>query len=211
MPHWQSSKIALWGCSATLRRHDGLSLGKAFEAITYHKSLLELMQSGYLAPMRVFSVRTHLDLSSVGVSSSGGLERDFVLAQLASAVNTPARNTLVVDKWLEIAQQGSHGRRLSTLVFAVDLQHVRDLLDAFAKRDVHAESVDGGTPSDQRADILRRFRERKFPVLVNCAVLTEGTDIPSIDCVVMARPTRSSVLFQQMIGRGLRTFAGFLT
>lgn len=199
-----TSPILLWGCSATLRRHDGLGLGRVFDAITYHRNMLELMKDGYLAPMRVFTVRTHLDLSNISVSSSSSAspERDFVLAQLAAAVNTPARNALIVEQWHKLAR--SAGRR-STIVFAVDIQHIQDLVAAFRAAGATCEGVDGRTSSDARSDVLRRFSAGEISVLVNCGVFTEGTDIPSIDCVVMARPTRSSVLFQQMVGRGLRT------
>ena len=64
---------------------------------------------------------------------------------------------------------------------------------AFLAEGVDAYAVDGNTHALDRAEILRRFREGKIPVLLNCGVFTEGTDIPSVDCIIMARPTRSSV------------------
>ncbi len=74
----------------------------------------------------------------------------------------------------------------------------------FKKRGLDAHGISSKTKSHIRASILKEFKERKFPVLVNCGILTEGADIPNIDCIIMSRPTKSPVLFQQMIGRGMR-------
>jgi ATP-dependent helicase IRC3 len=98
--------------------------------------------------------------------------------------------------------------RTSTLGFAVDIQHVKDLTAAFRMKDIDARYLTSETSSDERADLLHAFRQGEFPVLINCGILTEGTDIPNIDCLLMARPTRSQVLFLQMIGRGMRLSPG---
>ncbi|CAG8459026.1 26208_t:CDS:2, partial [Gigaspora rosea] len=68
----------------------------------------------------------------------------------------------------------------------------------------HFSAITSKTKAYKRAEILNNFRAKLFPVLVNCGILTEGTDVPTIDCVIMGRPTKSHVLFQQMIGRGMR-------
>jgi ATP-dependent helicase IRC3 len=131
------------------------------------------------------------------------MQGDFVASSLSELVNTPERNQLLVEAW----RQHAAGRK-STLIFAVDVQHSKDIAQTFNELGIPAYSVDGQTRADTRADILDRFRAGEIPVLVNCAVFTEGTDIPCIDCLIMARPTRSSVLYQQMVGRGLRLFGG---
>ena len=95
-------------------------------------------------------------------------------------------------------------QRKSTLVFGVDINHVESLVATFKKRGIDARSVSSKTKPHTRAEFLKEFKEKRFPVLVNCGILTEGTDIPNIDCVIMGRPTKSPVLFQQMIGRGMR-------
>lgn len=98
--------------------------------------------------------------------------------------------------------------RRSTLVFAIDLAHVLALTNAFRDMGVDAHCVHHKTPAADRNAILAAFRAGNIPVLVNCSVLTEGADFPQIDCILLARPTRSSNLFLQMLGRGLRLSPG---
>ena len=198
----QVSHTKLWGCSATIRRHDGLGLGSVFDAVTYHRSMLDMMHEQWLAPMQVFTVKTNTDLSAV--SSYAG---DFATAQLAAQVNRPDRNAILLHRWHELV--ASHDVNVSsTLVFAVDVQHIVDLTQTFLDAGIDARGVHGLTPPETRRDLVNAFRAKEFPVLINCGVFTEGTDIPSIDCVILARPTKSAGLFQQMIGRGLRTYPG---
>ncbi|CAG8769457.1 12455_t:CDS:2, partial [Racocetra persica] len=94
--------------------------------------------------------------------------------------------------------------RKSTLVFGVDIDHVESLTKMFQEHGINAYSITSKTKTHKRADILNNFKAKLFPVLVNCGILTEGMDVPTIDCVIMSRPTKSHVLFQQMIGRGMR-------
>lgn len=213
-----ASPIVVWGCSATLRRHDALSLGAVFDKVSspghksskkkskktillfqivYEHSLLDMWSEGYLARPRVVHVQTTADLRDVRTASR---TKDFAVGALARRTNTPQRNRQIVAAWL----QHAHGRRQSTLVFGVDVRHILELEACFREAGVEAHAVHGRTPPDQRALLVENFRQRQFPVLINCSVFTEGTDIPGIDCLVLARPTRSAVLFQQMLGRGLR-------
>jgi len=94
--------------------------------------------------------------------------------------------------------------RKSTLVFCVNIAHVVALTQAFRDRGIDARYVYSQTPVAERKALIATFKSGQFPVLVNCAILTEGADIPNIDCVVVARPTRSRNIFAQMIGRGMR-------
>ncbi|CAO3696703.1 unnamed protein product [Rhizopus stolonifer] len=210
--HFHGYQPLIWGCSATVRRHDGMSLSDVFDKITYHMDFLELIEQRHLSPMKVTTVRTSIDLS--GVRSQGG---DFALGQLSRVVNTPVRNEVIVSSWKKFAQEG----RKSTLVFAVDIKHTQDLCNMFREQGIAADFVTSKTPDMTRHQILEDFRSQKIPVLINCgkiyiyiyinkvvAILTEGTDIPSVDCILMARPTRSATLFQQMFGRGLRLYEG---
>lgn len=89
--------------------------------------------------------------------------------------------------------------RRSTLVFAVNLQHVSDLVAAFRRAGIDARPVTSSMSAAARRDTMAAFRVNEFPVLVNCEVLTEGADVPEIDCVILARPTRSKNLLAQMV------------
>ena len=194
-----AARVRVWGCSATLQRHDGLSLQGAFDVISFQRTIVDLWAAGHLCRPRAVQVRTQVDVS--GVASARG---DFVAASLARVLNTPARTAAVVAAW----QRWAGPDRRATLVFAADVSHAVALQTAFVAAGVAARVVDGSTHSDERADTVALFRSGGLPVLVNCNVFTEGTDIPNIDCIVLARPTRSAVLYQQMVGRGLRLHAG---
>jgi len=121
---------------------------------------------------------------------------DFQTGELSEAVNTDVRNKLVVNGWMEKGQ----GRQ--TLGFCVDIQHAKDMAAAFRGCGIHAEAIWGDDPD--RAEKLHAHRERKFPVLCNCGVLTEGYDDWQIGCILLARPTKSGSLYTQMVGRGTR-------
>jgi ATP-dependent helicase IRC3 len=149
--------------------------------------------------MILTTVRTSVDLTNV--KSKGG---DFQTSELSKAVNQDETNTIIVRAWMEKAME----TRMSTLVFCVDLEHVSNLTATFREHGIDARFVTSDTHSKLRAERLAAFKAREFPVLVNCGIFTEGTDIPNIDCVVLARPTKSQNLLVQMIGRGLRLFPG---
>lgn len=152
-----------------------------------------------------------MDLSKVGIQ-----HQDFKQSELSQAINISERNDIIVRSWQKYTQHSggntleppSTRQRNATLVFAVDIAHTLALCNHFRQRGYAAEYVTSKTPTVARYDILDRFRKGDFPILVNCGILTEGTDIPSIDCILMARPTRSAVLFQQMFGRGMRLSPG---
>ena len=82
------------------------------------------------------------------------------------------------------------------------------IAEAFQGAGIAAEALDGTTPLDERRAILQRLHTGETQVVCNCGVLTEGFDEPSIDCIIMARPTQSRVLYTQMLGRGTRTYPG---
>ena len=80
------------------------------------------------------------------------------------------------------------------------------MAETFNQAGIEAEALDSTTPLPERRNILNRLRTGETRVLANCAVLTEGFDEPSVDCIIIARPTRSRPFYQQMLGRGTRTY-----
>ncbi|KAG1749940.1 P-loop containing nucleoside triphosphate hydrolase protein [Suillus paluster] len=195
-PPQLSHPIPIIGFSATFSRHDGLALGSVFQQIVYHRDFLEMIKEQWLCDVRFTSVKANIDLRNVTVNSKTG---DFNATSLAHIINTDTVNNLVVQAWLDRA-----GQRQSTLVFCVNIAHVRALTKAFQGFGVAARYLHSGTPAAERHALINAFKTGQYPVLVNCAILTEGADIPNIDCVIVARPTRSRNVFAQMIGRGMR-------
>ncbi|KAH9950401.1 P-loop containing nucleoside triphosphate hydrolase protein [Amylocystis lapponica] len=192
--------IPILGFSATFSRHDGLALGSVFQSIVYHRDFLDMIKEQWLCNVRFTSVRANIDLSQVTVNSRTG---DFNPTSLAHVINTTTVNKLVVQSWLDRATT-----RKSTLVFCVNLAHVRELTATFREAGVDARYIYSATPAGERRTLIDSFKAGGYPVLVNCAILTEGADIPNIDCIIVARPTRSRNVFAQMIGRGMRQSPG---
>ncbi|KAK8051352.1 P-loop containing nucleoside triphosphate hydrolase protein [Apiospora rasikravindrae] len=189
----------LVGVSATFSRFDGLRLGKAIDEIVYHKDYVDMIGDKWLSDVIFTTVASTADIRRVRSAANG----DFQPGELSRAVNTEQVNEVTVRSWLAKAQ----GRK-STLVFCVDIAHLMGLTQAFRDHGIDARFVTGDTHKVERSERLSAFKRGEFPVLVNCGVFTEGTDIPNIDCVVLARPTRSRNLLVQMIGRGMRLHPG---
>lgn len=202
----QSQKIsdnqcpALVGVSATFSRHDGLRLGAAIDQIVYHKDYLDMIEGEWLSTASFTTVQSGADLSKV---RSLGKQGDFQTGDLSKAVNNDETNQVTVQAWLAQA----HDRK-ATLVFCVDLAHVSSLTAMFRRFGIDARFITSDTPKQIRTERLDAFKSGEFPVLLNCGIFTEGTDIPNIDCVLLARPTKSRNLLVQMIGRGLRLHPG---
>ena len=190
---------ALVGVSATLSRFDGLRLSDAIDHIVYHKDYIDMIGEKWLSNVIFTTVQSKADISRVKKAPTG----DFQTGDLSKAVNTAETNEITVRAWMSRAT----GRE-STLIFCVDLAHVSDLTATFRKHGIDARFIIGDTPKQIRGESLDAFRNGEYPVLLNCGVFTEGTDIPNIDCIVLARPTRSRNLLIQMIGRGMRLHPG---
>ncbi|GAA5873706.1 hypothetical protein JCM8547_002680 [Rhodosporidiobolus lusitaniae] len=191
-------RVPLLAFSATWGRADGLALGTIWQRVVYHADWLDMVKASWLSPLRftVVQLGSALDLSKVAITSSTG---DFNMVSLANQVDKSEVNRIAVDSWLEKAE----GRR-STLVFAVNIAHVISLTNEFRARGIDARFVYNETKPKDRQYLYRQFKEGEFSVLVNCSILTEGVDMPFVDCIMFVRPTRSQNLFLQMLGRGLR-------
>ncbi|KAL8711984.1 MAG: hypothetical protein Q9220_003680 [cf. Caloplaca sp. 1 TL-2023] len=190
---------ALVGVSATLSRFDGIRLSEAIDHIVYHKDYIDMIQDSWLSNVIFTTVQSKADISRVKRSSFG----DYQAGDLSEAVNNDETNEITVRAWLSKASD-----RKSTIVFCVDLAHVAGLTATFRAHGVDARFITGDTPKQIRSERLDAFKAQKFPVLLNCGIFTEGTDIPNIDCVLLARPTKSRNLLVQMIGRGMRLSSG---
>jgi superfamily II DNA or RNA helicase len=192
--HPETHKILL-GTTATSQRPDGKALSDIYEKVAFVYSLRQAITDKWLVPIRGFRVSTTTVLDSV--ESNGG---DFALSALSKAVDTPDRNRSIVNHWKQLA-----GER-KTVVFCADIEHAKHLAGEFRAEGITSDAVWGDDVG--REEKLKGHQNGKFQVLCNCAVLVEGYDDPSISCVVLARPTKSPVLFAQMVGRGTRLAHG---
>lgn len=187
----------LLGFTATPTRGDQVGLSSVFEAIAHEATLRQMVADGFLCPITGHRVDTQADLSGVTVRAG-----EFVTKELAEAIDTPERNALIVRAYRDLAP----GR--PAIAFCADVAHAGHLAEAFRSLGHASEAVSGETPKDERRSILARFGSGELQVVTNCNVLTEGFDEPKVSCILMARPTQSSLLYTQMLGRGTRLFPG---
>jgi superfamily II DNA or RNA helicase len=182
----------LIGLTATPCRGDGRGLGNYFSTIIEGPQIPELIAQGHLVGTIYFAPVVP-DLK--GVKTQAG---DYVVSQLADRMN---RDDLVGDI---VTHWHKFGERRKTLIFGVDVAHSVHIRDEFIKAGVRAEHIDGATPKPERDAALSRLASGETELIANCMVLTEGYDLPSLGCIVLARPTKQIGLFRQMAGRGLR-------
>lgn len=185
------------GLTATPYRADGKGLGAIFDAIVSGPPILELIRLGALVPWQVFAPPVRLDLSEVRIKRG-----DYDPSQLADALNTRTLIGSVVDEYQRLASD----RR--ALAFCCDVRHAVDLAQAFLDAGIPAGVVHGGLSSHDRARVLGLFRSGALRVLASCDLLNKGYDDPGLDCLILARPTRSRALWRQQLGRGSRPAPG---
>lgn len=185
------------GVTATPQRGDKTRLTDAFDEIVYFKTIQELIEAGYLSHLAGYRIRTSTDIS--GVTTRSG---DWAEGELSEAVNNEERNRLAVEAWRDKAHEKK------TVVFCVDVQHAKDMAETFNKAEIATGIITGAMKDEERSAVLSAFRTGDIKVLANCMVLTEGFDEPSIEAIILARPTQSQLLYTQIVGRGTRLHPG---
>lgn len=181
------------GVTATPDRGDMRNLGTYFESLAYEYTLPKAIKEGYLSKIKALTIPLTLDLSGVGTQAG-----DFKSSDLSSALDPYLYQ--IAD---EMAKQCQDRKTVVFLPLVKTSQKFRDILNerGFKAAEVNGESKD-------RAEVLKDFEEGKYNVLCNSMLLTEGWDCPSVDCVVVLRPTKVRALYSQMVGRGTRLFPG---
>jgi superfamily II DNA or RNA helicase len=185
------------GVTATPKRSDKIGLDGTYDVVAYSIGIADLVKQGYLVPLMGYRVQTNTSLDDVKTVAG-----EFIQADLGKTVDTPHRNARVVQAYQDIVP----GRK--ALVFAATVAHSEHLAEMFAHAGYRTAHVDGETAQEKRRAILAAFKNGDLDVLCNCAVLTEGYDEPSLEAIIIARPTKSTVLYAQMIGRATRTNPG---
>lgn len=181
------------GVTATPDRGDMRNLGSYFDSLAYEYPLVDAIKSGYLSKITAITIPLELDLSTV--SQQGG---DFKASEIGTALDPCLEQ--IAD---EMVKQCKDRKTVVFLPLVKTSQKFRDILNekGFRAAEVNGESKD-------RAEILEDFDKDKYNVLCNSMLLTEGWDCPTIDCVVVLRPTKVRALYSQMVGRGTRLAPG---
>lgn len=170
-------------------------LGKHYKDLIVAATTQELIDEGYLSPFRVFAP-SHPDLD--GVKTVLG---DYHEGQLSKVMQDSVLIADIVSTWKKMAKDRP------TLAFCVDRAHAKKVCKQFKKAGVPCGYIDAYTPREERLDIAKKFQQGKLKVVASVGCLTTGIDW-DVRCIILARPTKSEILFTQIIGRGLRTAEG---
>lgn len=180
----------LIGLTATPNRSDGKGLDKVFQSIIFSRDLRWGIENGFLSNLECMKVNIGYDISKLTQKLD-----DFSPSELDKAVNDNKINQAIAEAYFKHA-------RGQTIIFACSIDHAINISNVISgSRYVSGLSKD-------RTDSIQDFRDKKFSCLINCQLLTEGVNIPEIETIIMARPTKSIVFYTQAIGRSLRLSPG---
>lgn len=181
------------GVTATPDRGDMRNLGEYFESLAYEYTLPKAIKEGYLSPIKALTLPLKLDLAGVGISAG-----DFKAGDLGTALDP------YLEQIAEEMQYYCMDRK--TVVFLPLVKTSQKFCHILNGMGFRAAEVNGDSPD--RAQILKDFDAGKYQVLCNSMLLTEGWDCPSVDCIIVLRPTKVRSLYSQMVGRGTRLYPG---
>jgi ATP-dependent helicase IRC3 len=181
----------LVGVTATPMRSDDKELGDIFEEITYRISIGTMIQAGYLSPVNGRRVLTKTSIQGVHTKAV-----DFAIGGLSEAINTSERNQFIAETYRK------HARSRKGVAFCCDVQHCKDLAEAFRTALIPAKAIYGDMDSLERKRVLDELKNGQIQIETSCGVLTEGFDEPTISCVAMARDPPSSKDFTSNASEG---------
>ena len=187
LAYFDSAKVL--GVTATPDRADQKNLGQFFDSKAYEYTLNQAVRDGYLCPVKAQMIPLELDINSVGIS--GG---DYAVGEIGSALE-PYLNQISLEML-------NYCKGRKTVVFLPLVKTSQRFCELLNLHGLRAAEVNGN--SKDRDKILKDFDSGEYDVLCNSMLLTEGWDCPSVDCIVVLRPTKVRSLYQQMVGRGMR-------
>ena len=189
-PEWQN--VPMIGLSATPWTR---GLGKYFNSLLVAATTKDLIDQGFLSKFRTFATG-HPDLKDVKVTAG-----DYNEGQLSGAMQKGSLTADIISTWMKLWGKDK------TLCFAVDRTHAKSIQERFELAGITCGYQDADTPPQERREIKRKFHDGVYQVVVNIQTLTTGVDW-DVRCLILARPTRSEMLYVQIIGRALRTAPG---
>lgn len=191
LSHFPQAKVL--GVTATPDRGDMRNLGQYFESLAYEYTLPRAIREGYLSPIKALTIPLKMDLTGVALQSG-----DFKAGDIATALDPYLYQ--IADEMAKYCQDRK------TVVFLPLIKTSQKFRKILEEKGFRAAEVNGN--SQDRAEILEAFDRGEYQVLCNSMLLTEGWDCPSVDCIIVLRPTKVRSLYCQMVGRGTRLSPG---
>jgi superfamily II DNA or RNA helicase len=183
----------LAGCTATPRRLDGKGLDEVFQHLVLGPTPKQLIKAGHLVPLRTFAVERPIDTE--GLHKRAG---EFIQAELEERVSIVRLCGDAVQEWFRLCP----GRK--TISFCLNVAHAYAIAEAFNEAGVPAAALDGNSSAQERQRVLDAFRDGSILYLANCALFTEGLDVPDIGAIQLLTATASLTKYLQACGRGAR-------
>ena len=187
----------LLGVTATPCRLDGKGLGLlsggVFDSMVLGPTMRNLINNDYLCDFDIYAPPIPLDLSQVKTRAG-----DFAKDQLAAAMDKPSITGHVIEHYKAYAD------RKPSIAFCVSVAHAEHVANQFRLSGYTAKAISGKTPDKERDQAIRDLGEGRLNVLCSCDIISEGTDVPIVECAILLRPTKSLSLFLQQVGRVLR-------
>lgn len=168
-------------------------MGKIWDKLIVVSTTAELIERGYLSKFRYYAPSVP-DLKNIKITAG-----DYQLDQLAEAMSRADLIADIVTTWLK------RGENRPTFCFCVNRRHAQEVQNQFLNAGVPAGYVDAYTPVEEREAMIEKLRTGELKIICNIGTMTTGVDAPFVSCIILARPTKSEMLFVQIVGRGLRT------
>lgn len=187
LEHFPDAEVL--GVTATPDRGDMRNLGQYFESLAYEYTLPQAIKSGYLVPIKAMTIPLQLDLTGVGIQSG-----DFKASDLGTALDPYLYQ--IADEMIKYCKDRK------TVAFLPLVKTSQKFCEILNQKGFQAAEVNG--ESTDRAQILADYDAGRYNILCNSMLLTEGWDCPTVDCIIVLRPTKVRSLYSQMVGRGTR-------
>lgn len=189
-------KPKILGVTATPDRLDGKLIKEILKLCSFKIEIKDLIKQKFLSDIEGYIVKTNINIQKMDNHNG-----DFSIGSLYKQLNTESRNNIIIKCMLEMKDR-------KVLIFCINIEHAININKLLNENGISSKCIYGSMNVNMKNQILKSFRNGEISVLCNCQLLTEGFDEPSIDGIILSRPTSSNSLFRQMIGRGLRIYPG---
>lgn len=187
------------GVTATPWRMNNSGFAKIFDAYIPSMSIKEFIHKGWLAPYQYYSVPNNSEIiKSIESIREFDIEGDYKSSALVEVFDTSKIRAQLYDSY----EKNALGKK--GIIYSISREHSEHICAQYRSRGVNIENIDSKTPTKQRENVIKSFKNGDIDIIVNVDIFSEGFDCPDIEFIQLARPTKSLVKYIQQVGRGLR-------
>ena len=199
---WPEAKFL--GLTATPYRMSGDGFTDLFEVLVDSWSVKQFIADGWLSPYDYYSIRPDSEeQQEIDSLRKRGADGDFQMKELREKLDVRPS----IERLFESFERFAFDKK--GIIYAIDIAHAEHIAEFYRLQGVNAVAISSKTPTKERAEVIRTFREEnRIQILVSVDLFSEGFDCPDVEFIQMARPTLSLAKYLQMVGRGLRPCHG---